>query len=30
MIGDTSDMHEFGAKVAANCCKISMRSWPDL
>jgi hypothetical protein len=30
VIGNTADAHEFGTEVAADCCKISMRSWPDL
>ncbi len=30
VIGNTSDVHEFGTEVAANCRKIRMHSWPDL
>jgi len=27
VIGNTADMHEFSAHIAADCCEISMHAW---
>jgi hypothetical protein len=28
VIGNTADVCEFGADIAADCCEISMHAWP--